>query len=74
MAKELAVAAVTVFSFLLVSGGGGGGAVLGATVLILALLTIICLMLKCPILLTSMTFTVRITEKISQLLSFNVLN
>lgn len=63
MPKELAVAAVTVLSFFLVGGGGGGGAMLRATVLILTLFSIVWLMLICPIPLTAMALTVRITEK-----------
>lgn len=62
MSKELAIAAVTVLSFFLVSGSGGGGAMLRAAVLILTLLSIIRLVV-CPICLTAMAFTVRITEK-----------
>lgn len=63
MPKELAVAAVTVLSFFLVGGCGGGGAMLRAAVLVLTLLSIVRLVLVCPIPLTAMTFTVRITEK-----------
>lgn len=62
MPKELAVAAVTVLSFFLVSGSGGGGAMLRAAVLILTLLSIVRLVVR-PIRLTAMAFTVRITEK-----------
>lgn len=62
MPKELAVAAVTVLSFFLVSGGGGRGAMLRAAVLILTLLSIVRLVVR-PIRLTAMAFTVRITEK-----------
>lgn len=62
MPEELAVAAVTVLSFFLVSGSGGGGAVLGAAVLILALLSIVRLVIR-PIRFTAVAFTVRIAEK-----------
>lgn len=63
MPKELAVAAVTVLSFFLVGGSGGGGAMLGAAVLVLTLLSIVRLVLVCPIRLTAMAFTVGITVK-----------
>lgn len=62
MPKELAVAAVTVLSFFLVGGSGGGGAMLGAAVLVLTFLSIVRLVV-CPVPLTAMAFTVRITEK-----------
>lgn len=61
--KELAVAAVTVLSFLLVGGGGGGGAMLGAAVLVLTLLPVVRLVLVRPVPLTAVAFTVRITER-----------
>lgn len=63
MPKELAVAAVTVLSFFLVGRSGGGGAMLGAAVLVLTLLSIVRLVLVCPIRLTAMAFTVGITVK-----------
>lgn len=63
MPKELAVAAVTVLSFFLVGGSGGRGTMLGTAVLVLTLLSIVRRVLVCPIPLTAMAFTVRITEK-----------
>lgn len=62
MTKELAVAAVTVLSFLLISGCGGGGAVLRAAVLILALLAVIRLVVRC-VCLAAVALTVRIAAK-----------
>lgn len=59
MAKELAVAAVTVLSFFLVGGRGGGGAVLGAAVLVLTLLPIVRLVVR-PVGLAAVPFTVRV--------------
>ena len=63
MPEELAVAAVTVLSFFLVGGRGGGGAMLGTTVLVLTLLSIVRLVLVRPVPLTAVALTVRITEK-----------
>lgn len=62
MTKELAVAAVTVFSFFLIGRCRGRGAVLRAAVLILTLLSVIWLVI-CPVRLTTVAFTVRIAAK-----------
>lgn len=68
MTEELAVAAVTVFSFFLVGGGGGRGAMFRAAVLVLALLSVVRLVLVVP--LTAMALAVRITEKCVMSLEF----
>lgn len=63
VAKELAVAAVAVLPFLLVGGGGGGRAVLRAAVLVLALLSVVALVVVCPVSLASVALTLRVTRR-----------
>lgn len=60
MPEELTVAAVTVLALLLVGGGRGAGAVLGAAVLIGALVPIVLLWVVDAVF-TAVPFAVRVT-------------
>lgn len=60
--EELAVAAVAVLALLLVGGGGGAGAVLGAAVLVRALVPVVLLWVVHAVL-AAMPFAVRVAAK-----------